>query len=346
MPRVSVLLPVYNAMPYLRDALESLVTQSLRDIEIIVLNDESTDGSAAYLDRVHDSRVRVHHCAKQGLVSLLNRGLELARAPYVARMDGDDVSMPRRLERQAAALDASKRIVVCGCQATVIGKASERTGTMIYPCDNAAAKATLLSASPFPHPGVMFRKDAALSVGGYQPFTPAEDYDMWWRLADHGEFHNLDETLLAYRRHDSNMSVTRKEEQRNCARDLAVGHLVRLGFASSREVAEAFYDLDLGFAEPTPERAGHYLAVFAGFTRNAVERGWIGAADVPLLCRAARWKCLNRAKASGVFSKNRWAWLALARHVDSAEMRLHRIGLRMLGRGLGLNAASASTQLR
>ena len=335
LPRVSVVMPVYNAMPYVRDALESITSQTLRDIEIIVLNDASTDGSAAYLDSVSDSRVRVHHCEKQGLVSLLNRGLSLATAPYVARMDADDISLPHRLARQLAAFEASARLVACGCQATVIGRNGEATGTLAYPRENALAKATLLTAPPFPHPGVMFRKDAALAVGGYRDLTPAEDYDMWWRLADHGEFCNVDEVLLLYRRHDTNLSVVRGQEQRARARELAVSHLVRLGFARSRRAAECFYDVTQDAAGPTPQSAKQCAAVYRGFTTGAVRLGWIRAADIPAVRRDARWKILNRADASAVLSRPWRRWLALARLVDADEMRPHRIAMRLLGRVVG-----------
>ena len=100
MPRASVVMPVYNALPYLKEAVDSLLTQTFADIEILALDDESTDGSGEFLESIDDPRMRVFRCEKQGVVRLRNKGLNLARGQYYVVMDADDVSAPLRIERQ------------------------------------------------------------------------------------------------------------------------------------------------------------------------------------------------------------------------------------------------------
>src|SRR4051794_34124457 len=105
MQKISIVMPVHNAMPYLREAVNSLLQQDIGDLEIIALDDASTDGSGAYLDGIEDSRLRVLHFPKQGLTKLLNIGLREARGSLVARMDADDISLPDRLRLQRAFLE-------------------------------------------------------------------------------------------------------------------------------------------------------------------------------------------------------------------------------------------------
>src|SRR5438270_5801548 len=114
-PRVSVGLPVHNGMRFLREALESVLRQTLGDFELLVVDDGSTDDTPEVLASVRDGRLRVLRQEHEGLVAALNRGADEARAPYLARMDADDVSLPRRLERQIALLAADESVGIVGC---------------------------------------------------------------------------------------------------------------------------------------------------------------------------------------------------------------------------------------
>src|SRR5262245_18828577 len=154
MPCVSVLLPVHNGLPFLRQAVQSLLEQTLTDIEMLALDDASTDGSGAYLDSIQDPRLRVIHLPRLGLSRALNIGLQEARAPLAARMDADDVALPERLLLQFEFLRQHPDVVVCGCQADIIDHGGSRVGQMRYECQDALIRYRLLAQAPFPHPGV------------------------------------------------------------------------------------------------------------------------------------------------------------------------------------------------
>jgi len=155
-PIVSVILPVYNGLPYLEEALDSVLTQSFRDFELIVINDGSTDGSAAIIENLHDPRIRFFQQTNKGLATTLNRAISLARGKYIARQDQDDVSLPTRFERQVAFLDANQEAGMVGTGAEIwVG--NERTNRFLqHPADNAAIKFGLLFDNHFVHSSAIF----------------------------------------------------------------------------------------------------------------------------------------------------------------------------------------------
>ena len=132
-PRVSVVMPVHNALPYLKEAVDSLLTQTFADIEIVALDDQLTDGSGEFLQSITDPRMRAVRCGKQGVARLRKEGLNLARGQYYAAMDADDVSLPWRIERQVAFMDKNPEIVACGSQAIVIDGAGNEPAAAWVP---------------------------------------------------------------------------------------------------------------------------------------------------------------------------------------------------------------------
>ena len=242
MPKISVLLPIYNALPYLREALESILNQSFGDFEVLALDDSSTDGSSEYLDSVNDPRLRVLHLAKAGYTTNLNIGLENARAEIIARMDADDVSLPTRFEKQYSFLETNPGHVACSCLVRAIDEAGLLGHIWDYPLEDEAIRFALLHHNPISHPGSMFRRDAALQVGGYRPeYEPSEDYDFWCRMSRVGRLANLSEVLVHYRIHPRSVSVSRRELQIDATRRARVGHAVRLGLAESEDECDAFW---------------------------------------------------------------------------------------------------------
>ena len=163
-----------------------MLGQDCDDFEIIVLDDASTNGSAAYLDSIDDPRLRVLHCPKQGLTKLLNVGLREVHGPFVARMDADDISLHHRLSVQCWFLETHPDVVALGCQAEVIDEDGRLQYTWAFPVENVPAKLALFrNEASFVHPGVMFRRDAVLAVGGYdESLRCTQDRDLWWKLAD------------------------------------------------------------------------------------------------------------------------------------------------------------------
>lgn len=201
-PRVSVLMAAYNAMPYLPAAVDSILGQTLQDFEFVIIDDGSTDDSAAYLASLSDPRVRVIWQENAGLSAALNRGLQACRAPYVARMDADDFSLPERLERQAHYLDEHAEVGCLGCQAAPFGERRAGESFNLPTTHQSIMQSLAEGRHAIVHPSVMMRRDAVQQIGGYWPMrVVAEDYDLFLRLGEVTEFASLDEVLFRYRFH-------------------------------------------------------------------------------------------------------------------------------------------------
>jgi len=214
-PRVSVLMAVYNAAPYVEESLASVLGQSLCDLEVVVVDDGSTDGSAAIVERLarSDPRVRLARQENRGLPAALNAGLTHARAPFVARMDADDISLPERLARQADFLDAHLDVAVVGGAVRTFGRA--RGNVWRYPVNPADVAAALLFVNPIAHPAAMFRRAAVEALGGYDEGNRyGEDYALWAVLSAEHRLANLAEVVLRYRVHGDQMGAVRTDEVR------------------------------------------------------------------------------------------------------------------------------------
>jgi glycosyltransferase involved in cell wall biosynthesis len=218
MPRVSVVLPVRDGARYLREAVESVLGQSLADLELIVVDDGSTDETPSLLAGFDDRRLRVLRQDRLGLVPALNRGLEAAKAPYVARMDADDVSLPERLERQVAFLDAHPRAVLVVPGVELMDEEGHGVGTLVLPPADADLRRRLLLRNPITHGSVVARRSALEAVGGYRAAHGAnEDYDLWRRLARDWELAALPDLLYRYRVHPG--AVTKTDPERVARRE-------------------------------------------------------------------------------------------------------------------------------
>ena len=217
-PRVSWLIPVYNAERYLRAALKSVREQTFTDFEAVIVDDGSVDGSAAIIDEIcaEDSRFTYVRQRNAGVTASLNAGLALCRGELVARMDADDLCEVNRLQLQVAFLNNHPRCIVAGSRTTVI----DELGTIVRHSKTTAWR----QAGPrgFPprtlsltHPTVLARADAIRAQGGYRPqFPAAEDYDLWIRLSRVGEIVEMRERLLRYRVHAKSESAVKIFEQR------------------------------------------------------------------------------------------------------------------------------------
>ena len=217
---VTVLLPVFNGGRHLSAAVQSILDQTYPDFELLVVDDGSTDGSAQLLDALTDPRVRVIHQDNQGLVSALNTGLAQAKHPLVARMDADDMSLPRRLELQVTHLRAHPEVAAVGCCFEVIDEALETVRYVHTAGSSAYQKRRLYFRNVLAHSGMTFRRDAVLDVGGYRDVGPAEDYDLWARLAVRYEIESLPQTLLRYRDNPAGISAAASDRQRQVTREI------------------------------------------------------------------------------------------------------------------------------
>ncbi len=210
------MLPVRDGAAFLAQAVRSILAQTLDAIEVLVVDDGSRDGSAAILAGLAaaDPRLRVLRQDRLGLVAALNRGLAEARAPYLARMDADDIAWPERLARQAAVLDSAADIALVGSACRVIGPDGVVRRTEHPPVAAAAVHAELDRRNCIIHPSVMLRRAAVLACGGYRAAClGAEDFDLWLRLRERHLLINLEAVLLDYRDH-AGQSAWRAIEQR------------------------------------------------------------------------------------------------------------------------------------
>lgn len=205
-PRVSVLMPVYNAQRYLSEALDSVLAQTYDDFELIAVDDGSTDRSPRILQGYakRDGRLRVIRRPNRGIVAALNDGLAQSRGELIARMDGDDTCSPARLEKQIALLDGRPDVVAVGTWATLTDPYGSPTGEQRPAIDHAAIDATLMQGdgSSIIHATTVIRRGALTAVGGWRAeYNWVEDLDLFLRLAEVGKLANVAEDLYRYRRH-------------------------------------------------------------------------------------------------------------------------------------------------
>ena len=253
-PTVSVLMAVHNGEPHVRQAVDSILGQSLADFEFIIIDDHSTDGTPDYLARLDDPRIRLHRNAGNlGLTKSLNVGLDMARGRYIARMDADDIALPERLARQVAFLDANADHVLLGTGVVEIDGAGAAMKTDRQPMDDMAFRWTSLLRPPLRHPTAMFRSDPVKDAGLRYDETcrTAQDFDFWQRALAHGKAAVLGQPLLRYRVHDSNVTATRKQSQLETHRRIAVRNIERLfpPLTTDRAAINDLFSLYLGEAE-------------------------------------------------------------------------------------------------
>ena len=209
--RVDVLIPVFNAATTVESALRSILTQTLTDVRLIVVDDGSTDATPAILSRLADQDPRLHvvRTDNHGIVDALNLALALATAVLVARHDADDIAYPGRLETQVAYLDANPDCVAVGCNAFHIDGQGARIGhTTTFKSTVVGDPFFVPSKEPYlMHPFLLARRAAVVASGGYRHVFHAEDTDLYWRLAALGRLANVVDVLGEYRMHGESVSA-------------------------------------------------------------------------------------------------------------------------------------------
>ncbi|TFH33505.1 MAG: glycosyltransferase, partial [Deltaproteobacteria bacterium] len=215
---VTVLMPVHNGGEYLAGAVQSVLAQTFHGFEFLIIDDCSIDGSLHVAASFDDPRIRIiPNDRNMGLAMSLNKGFDLARGKYIARMDSDDVCRPDRLERQLAWLESHPAVGACGSWVRYIGLG--RGKTVRYYSDSSMVKASLLFDPPMAHPAVMLRRDLFLRHGLlYDPtFHRAQDYDLWERASHHFPLSNVPRVLLDYRIHPEQAGGRTYREQQGDA---------------------------------------------------------------------------------------------------------------------------------
>lgn len=237
MPKVSIILPAYNAELTVAEAIESMLNQTYRDWELIVINDGSKDNTEQVIRSFTDARIRyIANEGNKGLIYTLNRGISLAIGEYIARMDADDIAFPTRLEKQVNYLDSHPEVIVLGTGFETFGEGVEKRIVMLAETDE-QIKDAYLTEFPFAHPTVMMRRVEGLQYNS--DYKNAEDYRLWLDLMNKGRYHNLQEVLLHYRISPSQITQRASASQQEATQRCRWEYLSqRIGSQLSQEMKE------------------------------------------------------------------------------------------------------------
>lgn len=206
-------MPVYNSEAYLNEAIDSILSQTFRDFEFIIIDDASTDNSIEIVKSYHDPRIiLIEKAVNSGYTESLNMGIKISSGEYIARMDSDDISVPDRFEKQVEFLKHNPTVLLCGTKVELFPKA----GVYITPSNPDDIKIRLLDSNCIAHSSVMFRKKEIVTENHLSyciEDEPAEDYNLWVKISQIGMLANIDEILLRYRVHEQQISFTKRDLQ-------------------------------------------------------------------------------------------------------------------------------------
>ena len=230
---ISVLIPFQNSYDFLIDCLDSVIAQTEVELEIILVNDSSTDNSLELLQHYNFNipNVRVFDSPGYGLVDALNFGISKTTYEYIARLDSDDKMVKGRLKLQYDFLNANPQVGVVGTQLNYMNQEGKLLGKVShYPCEANEISKRIEQGCFLAHPSVMFRKSLIETLGGYRKeFIHAEDYDLWLRVSEKAQLMNIDLALTNYRQHPNQISIKKRNQQELSTRAAQLSHMIRIG---------------------------------------------------------------------------------------------------------------------
>ena len=241
-PLVSVIMSVHNCGPYIEEALGSMLAQTYRNLEVIIFDDGSTDETGALIAKMaeQDSRISAYYRKQQGIANCLNEALLLVKGEFIARMDGDDISLPERIERQMKFLSEHPEVDLVGCWLKLFGDRDEVWHYRAY--DNFIKNMFLLFTNGVGHNAILVRGDVYRRFRYNPEYTDVEDTELWTRMATSQpevRFANLREVLVQYRIHGTQSSMLRKFRQRELYRRIVSKYLDSLGVSVAEQDMEA-----------------------------------------------------------------------------------------------------------
>ncbi len=253
-PLVTVILPAYNSGFFIAAAIQSVLDQSYPHFELLILDDGSTDHTVDLARSFTDNRINIYLSPSNlGQAHQMNRGFELASGEFICMMHADDIMKPVRLERQLRFLNDHLPVGVCGTNIELIG---EKNGPYNFPEGNANCRNRLLDTVPFAHSSVMFRSAIVKNSFLYkQHYVPAEDYELWTRLAMVTDFDNVQECLLEYRVHPNQAGTLKKNIEESRLAELRL-HMLSRFFKTDLATAKMMYDTFYHYQSMLP---GHVL---------------------------------------------------------------------------------------
>ncbi len=245
-PAISVIMSVYNGETYLAEAIESVINQTFKNWELIVINDCSTDSTSEILAGFasKDERIKVHtNEVNLKLPSSLNKAISLSIGKYIARMDADDICLPDRLEKQYKFMEENREIDMSSCRFMTVKNGVYMSGGAGGRCDNQALRTMLLVANPILHPGVIAKAEVMKKLGYDTTLTCTEDLELWTRMAmENFKMQILPECLLIYRLHDKQITSTTLERQHTEVLKIQNKYYASLLEAMDKEMQEFYID--------------------------------------------------------------------------------------------------------
>jgi glycosyltransferase involved in cell wall biosynthesis len=238
--QISVLMPVYNGERFLREAIDSVLSQSFTLFELILLNDGSTDESENIILSYKDERiVYVKNERNLGLIAILNKGIELCKGKYIARMDADDISLPDRFKRQIEFMESNPNCAVLGTN--YINFSDSFEVKLVGPETSDEIKTHLLFSCCVCHPSVLIKKESLMQLDVFynKDYKYVEDYELWTRLIENSTIYNLQVPLLKYRHHTAQVSNANRIGQISTSNKLRANYLTSSGFGYTDEQLEA-----------------------------------------------------------------------------------------------------------
>ena len=212
-PMITVLMAVYNGEKFLKEAMESILNQTYKDFEFLIINDGSTDKSVEIIESFNDPRIRLVHNEKNlKLIASLNKGISLARGKYIARMDCDDISMPERFEKEVEFLENHSDYGMVGTCYNIIDAQGKVQRNVSYPSNPDLIKLFLSLTCPLVHGSVMIRAELLKkNLYGSTDFSAVEDYELWTRIAEKSKIYNIPEHLFRYRIYGESFSDSKSQ---------------------------------------------------------------------------------------------------------------------------------------
>ncbi len=230
-PLLSVIMSIFNGEKYVKETVESVLNQSFRDFEFIIVNDGSTDGTSEILRSFKDERIRIINQENRGLTKSLNRSIGGSEGRYVGRIDCGDIAFEKKFEVQLNFLEGNRDIYGVGTWANLIDEKGNMVGMLKYPTEYEKIRKVILRYNPFVHPSLVFRKEMFDEIGLYdESFEFAQDYDLMLRAVSRFNIVNLPEVLLNYRVSEEAISSRKMKKQEYYALKARIKALSQYGY--------------------------------------------------------------------------------------------------------------------
>lgn len=270
MPKISVVMPVLNGEKYIKQSIESILVQTFKDFEFIIINDASEDNTEKIILSFNDDRIRYYKNEENiGIPRSLNKGIQLVKGKYIARMDADDISLPNRFEEQFNYLENNYDIALVGSWVEFIDENGNKKNIWKVPSDFLLIKFFLLSGNCLAHSSIFFRKSFIDKIGGYNnDFKYSQDYELYLRMLSDFKLYNIPKVLLQYRH--GVFDGYRRKQQIELARNI-LSNYIKFYAKLSHEEFDAYFKI-LFNTSSSFYHLLKFLKVYKNIMNNFIER--------------------------------------------------------------------------